>query len=148
MTYLNLDKCSTIVLHPTWQNLTCPLTIKKATVKALLLVGRYPLTTSPTAGTRSTEKCPLCSQEPETMVHFVLHCPTLRDDRIPYLNRVLQTCRVHNISVDTDTLVGVILDSTYLPKPSPNFERLTRDFIYKLHSKRAIALGGETGYKC
>ena len=50
--YLNITACSLETVHLTWKNLSSPLDIQKATVKAQLLVKRYPLATSPTAGAR------------------------------------------------------------------------------------------------
>ena len=145
--YLNIDHARTDTLHPVWYDLTCPLSIKKASVKALLLIQRYPLTTSPTAGTRRCDTCPLCGQEPETVIHFVLQCPSLAKPRARHLKPILDTCRHYNIPVDCETLIRIILDSTYLPQLDMEHERRCRNFLFKIHSVRAIKLGGETEYK-
>ena len=42
---LKVDVCFTNEPHPIWRNLSNPMAIKKATIKAMLLVQRYPLTT-------------------------------------------------------------------------------------------------------
>ena len=46
--FLNISCCEIGHVHPVWEDLDT-ITIDKATVKAQLLVGRYPLATSPTA---------------------------------------------------------------------------------------------------
>ena len=68
----NTDACQTGKLHPLWRNTTSQLDILKATVKAQLLVKRYPLSTSRTAGKKWSNICKLCETEPETMAHFLL----------------------------------------------------------------------------
>jgi hypothetical protein len=139
---LNVESCTTDQMHPVWQDLGNPLAIRKATVKAQLLVQRYPLTTSPTAGKRRLSSCPLCCVEPETTIHFLLLCPKLREARLPYLRRIMDTCRKHEISVDTDSLVKMILDTSFLPEPSATHEDICRNFVYIMHNTRAIMLGG------
>ena len=146
--YLNIDACSTNHIHPIWQDLESPLSIKQATVKALLLIKRYPLTTSPTAGTRRRDTCPLCNSEPETVTHFLLQCDRLSTIRTKYLRHILPTLREYKISIDLETLTSAILDSTFLPNYDSKYEKTCRNMIYKLHSERAVLLGGVTGYKC
>ncbi len=145
--YLKLSTCRMDKIHPTWSELNCPLAIEQATVKTLLLVQRYPLTTSPFAGTRAADKCPLCKEEPETLMHFILHCKALHKARLKFLHRILQTCREHHISVDPDSLIRVILDSTHLPIYSRQHEDTCRQLIFKIHTTRSVLLGGESGYK-
>jgi hypothetical protein len=144
--YLCVDLCSTEQTHPVWQNLNDPLTIRKATVKALLLVQRYPLASAHTAGPKRSESCPLCSGDLETTTHFLLHCPSLHPIRQRYLKRILETARQHQASVDPENITRIILDSNHLPTAPPCHEALCRNFIFSMHNARAIALGGESAY--
>jgi hypothetical protein len=155
--FINLPSCLIGQMHPVWQHLYTPLGIRMATVKAQLMVQRYALTTSPTAGARKSETCPLCKSGPETTEHFLLTCSVLSKQRYPYLLRVLQTCRDLDISVDPHTLTSIILDTNALNtfnthsqnknNPNQTHEELCRNFIFKLHCTRAKLLGGVSGYK-
>ena len=129
MQYLNLKQCRTSKMHPVWQGLANPLDVRKATVRALLLVRRYPLTTSPTAGTRKCDVCPLCSSEPETTVHFLLHCPALSPPRYAHLQPILDMFRTQRIAVNPESVVRAMLDSSFLPQPNCDYDRLCRNFI-------------------
>ena len=64
-------------LHSVWKNTVSQLDILKETVKAQLLIKRYPLSTSRTAGKKWSDTCPLCGSEPETTAHFLLRCSKL-----------------------------------------------------------------------
>ena len=79
--YLNPQSCSLGHIHPVWRNINCDLDIKKATIKVQILTQRYPLATSPTAGSNRGDLCPLCKETRETTKHFLLHCPCTRADR-------------------------------------------------------------------
>jgi hypothetical protein len=144
---LNIHACNTVDIHPAWKDLYCPLSIHKATAKVKLLVQRYPLSTSHTAGHMKSDTCPLCRKEPETVTHFLLHCDTLAEARRPYIHRVLETCRRLGVSVDPETIVKIILDYNHLPEADSEHEVTTRNMIFKLHSMRAVVLGGVSGYK-
>lgn len=145
LSYLDLKLCNTCTLHPVWLNLTSQLAVRKATVKALLMVQRYPLTTSHTAGANRKEQCPLCSEEPETTEHFILHCKALRQTRANYLPKVLNEGR--DLNIPLENIVKVILDSNHHPHAHPEFESLCRNMLFKIHSKRAVILGGESAYQ-
>ena len=147
LSLLNLDTCKLGALHPVWQDLSSPLEIQKATVKAQLMVQRYPLATSPTAGVKRTETCPLCKREDETTLHFLLYCTCLADDRYPYLVRIFNICREHRIPIEPEVLVRIILDSSHLQVPMKGLEELSRNMVFKLHHRRAIAMGGGSAYK-
>ena len=145
--YLKIEACSTSKIHIVWQDLQSPLDVRKATVKAQLLVQRYPLATNRTAGAKRAEICPLCTEEPETVTHFLLQCKALQPERTPYLRRVLTTCREKKISIHPESLTMLILDTNHLPTPDKYHEKTCRNMIFKMHSKRAILLGGVTQYK-
>ena len=56
LTHVNLGKCDTRTIHTVWQNLPSQLAVRKATVKALLMVKRYPLATCHTASQKEKKK--------------------------------------------------------------------------------------------
>ena len=142
---LNIEACSLGATHPVWLDLPDSISVQKATTKALLLIQRYPLATSPTAGKQRNETCPLCQEEPETTTHFLLTCKALLKARKPYLIRILNICREYGASVDLNTITMVVLDSTCIARDS-HLESLCRNFTYKMHDKRAVLLGGESQY--
>ncbi len=144
--YMNINLCEPGKLHPVWRNVSSQLDILKSTVKAQLLVKRYPLTTSPTSGAKKSDVCPLCGDEPETTAHFLLHCRKLQSIRDHYLPHVMETIRNCRLSIDTETVVRVILDSSHIEANVPRHEQLCRNFVFKLHHKRTIMLGGSSRY--
>ena len=143
MEFLNVDVCRVGKLHPVWKNTVSQLDILKATVKAQLLIKRYPLTTSRTAGKKWNDTCPLCGSEPETTAHFLLRCSKLSNIRQQYLPKVMSCYE----QPSPDLLVRVILDSSYISENRITHETLCRNYTYKLHHKRSILLGGRSGYK-
>ena len=147
LSLLNIERCSLDSLHPVWNDIDSPLDVAKATVKAKLLIQRYPLATSPTAGQQRSETCPLCKDEPETVSHFLLQCPSLQKERRIYLPRVLETYRKHSIPIDVNEITKIILDSNHLEQYDRAHEVTCRNMVYKLHHKRATLLGRESRYK-
>ena len=145
MKIINAEACQPGKFHPIWRNISSQLDILKATVKAQLLVMRYPLASSMTAGVRRNDRCPLCLTEPETTTHFLLYCSALRTVRVRYILRITDALRNSSTSVDPDTMVKVILDSSSVAG-TPALEELTRNFVYKLHHTRAKLLGGTSSY--
>ena len=131
--------------HPVWYILEDSMPVQKATTKALLLTQRYPLATSPTAGKHRNDVCPLCHEEAETTTHFLLACKPLMKSRIPYLTKILNLCREYKICVDPNVISMVVLDSSYIA-PDSHIESLCRNFIYKMHDRRTVLLGGESQY--
>ena len=144
---LNLDACNLGYLHPVWCGLSSAHDILKATVKAQVLVGRYPLATTHVSGRKISVCCPLCKAAPETLQHFLLHCQELVEARRPYMCRILEACRLQRISVDPDNLVRYILDPKLSESCSDWHNAITRNFIFKLHHTRAVKLGGNSAYK-
>ena len=143
LAYVNVKKCNTRTLHASLRNLMCTLTVKKATVKIQLLLKRYPLTTCKTSGPKMRELCPLCHQEPETTEHFILICTKLQKPRIPFLIKIMQLIRIQRVDIQLENIIKAILDVNHLPFPDPQFEKISRDMIFKLHHRRALLLGGE-----
>ena len=141
---LNLDACYLGHLHPVWCGLSSAHDILKATVKAQVLVGRYPLATTPVSGRKSTGTCPLCKKEPETLTHFLFQCPELAEVRRPYLCRILEACRLHGVPIDPNNLLKYVLD----PDTCSEWHNvITRNLLFKLHHTRAVKLGGNSAYK-
>ena len=130
--YLDIQACRMGSIHPVWRDIHTDLDIKKATIKAQVLTQRYPLASSPTSGNRG-ELCPLCREAKETTKHFLLYCPGTRQDRLPYLTRILDTCKINRISIDIENLIQVILDSSSLLEADTRHERMTRNMIFKMH---------------
>ncbi len=145
--YLNLSQCRTDKLHQVWRDLSSPLAIEQASIQALLLVQRYPLTTSAITGTRRCDVCPLCKEEPETLSHFLLHCTALQNHRFYHLLKILDTIRKYSLSVDPENVIRLILDNSHLPEQNPSFGDLCRGLVYRLHSRRSVLLGGDSGYR-
>jgi hypothetical protein len=71
-------RCTITAIHPVWEHVTSQLDIRKATVKSQLLIQRYPLSTSHTAGKKKSSLCPLCKDEPETTVRSCVIANTYR----------------------------------------------------------------------
>ena len=140
---LNPYGCRIGQIHPVWQNLNCPLDIEKATVKAQLLIGRYPLSSCRTSGYNRSVLCPLCQEEEETATHFLLNCPALEKQRSTYIQRIITiTGRLTELE-----FTKVLLDSTYIDPPNRDkLESLTRNMIFKLAYKRGILMGGPSIY--
>jgi hypothetical protein len=149
--FLNLDDFSLNSVHPIWRyNLYNALAVQKAGIKARLLVQRYPLSTSSFAGKKKRELCPICSEAPETLTHFLLHCPKLSVNRLPYLSRLLNSCRSQMLDVSPESLIHLILDPSNFLDPKhkllPWFEEITRNLCFNLHHKRSQYLNGGSSY--
>ena len=74
--YLNISAYSLRTVHKTWKNFFRPLDIKKATVKTPLVVKRYPLAKSPTAG---NVPCATVSPKPPPTSYYNAISPSLQD---------------------------------------------------------------------
>ena len=147
LSLLGLDNCTLSDLHPVWKYISSHLDILKATVKAKLLIQRYPLLTCKTAGQQRSVVCALCKREPETTEHFLLYCPALQKERNNYLPKILNTCREKSIEIGSEELTKIILDTNCYSKDDSAHEIICRNMIFKLHNKRAILLGGDRWYK-
>ena len=145
--YLNTTLCQINKIHCIYKGITCPLTVKKAIIKSLLLVKRYPLAASKVAGSKQNSTCPLCNHEDETTTHFILYCSKLANTRAPYMRHIMDTIRTYKIEITPECIVQLILDSSNLPRPDPRHEDICRNFIFKIHNERAILLGGTSKYK-
>ena len=146
LSLLDTEGCCTNRMHPVWADIENSLSVQKAVVKAMLLVQRYPVTCK-TAGSRMCELCPMCHCEPESVMHFILHCPSLAGTRANYLPKILEHCRVLHLSIDPPELLRDIIGSNHPDvRGIPEYESLTRNYLFKLHNMRSIMLGGESTY--
>jgi len=143
--YFDYESCDLVNPSSLWTNLETPLDVRKSTIKAKLVVSRYPLGASHIGGNKPV--CQLCNDGPEDTSHFLLQCKATTLDRRPYLNRVLELCRSAMESIETDNIVKLILGrQNRAPFCGKEFETLSRNMIFKLHNRRSILLGGRTQY--
>jgi hypothetical protein len=158
--HVNLQGCDLGKPHHLWSNVnTDAREVKKACVKVKLLLGQYNLQT---AKHHTNSTCPLCKQDNETELHFVVQCPILQPARDGYLNQLnqlllrdvaeLQAAKVMSCE---RTLLQMILDCTLIPEIQSiistttlyDIEGTTRGLLYCLHLARQKLLG-PCGQKC
>ena len=141
---LNLVTCCIGQSHPVWMCGTDPLQAIMANTKAVMLVGRYPVTGQRCAGKHMLPVCPLCSTEQETLTHFLVRCPILQGHREPFLVKLKMLMPDHFSQASDDDLAQQILDPSHLTSDEAllgDVEDITRRMCFKLHNHRAIALG-------
>ena len=146
LSYINLDTCSLQSPHPVWKlGPASSFMVTKATIKARLLVQRYPLHYSRTSGLKYGTLCPLCKDTEETMDHFLLRCPALQAARDPHLNRLLQQIVSEGLRIPEDLpLANVVLDPSLITmgnkESGASLEAITRDLCFSLHQGRSLKL--------
>ena len=151
LSLLEINTCFHKKLHPVWDHNSDPLAAHMATVKARLLIQRYPLRSSYCAGKNKNAPCPLCSKEEETVQHFVIDCPTLKHQRLYYLTELYQIIIQHNLKLPSTPkeLLALIFNPTIVTEEVTiimKIEDISRRMIFKLHNERAITLGGTSEY--
>ena len=109
--YLNTHNCCPGYVHTIWSHNTDPLEAHMATVKARILVQRYPLSSSHCAGKNASPTCPLCREGEETTEHFLIVCPALMKRRVRYLENLYKilTETGNTLPSDTQGLVKMLL---------------------------------------
>ena len=154
LAYINLAACNLQDTHPVWQlGAADTLTVIKATTKAKLLVQRYPLYYSRTSGNNYGRNCPLCKEMPETLGHFLFHCPTLADTRRPHMDKLLTILENFNIrppESEEEAVLFVLDPSAVCYKQAQLnhiLEHRTRDLCFSLHHKRSSLLGYPSRFK-
>ena len=120
-------------LHPVWQKLYSITNVKKAIIKARLLVQRHPLATSYMAGHKK-DICPPCKADTKTTTHFLLQCETTDSIRRPLMRKIMQICRV---LIEHEHLTKVLLDPNWITY-NRSLEETSRNLIWILHSHRAV----------
>lgn len=144
--HLNVDKCQIGTSHPVWLCGDDPLQVTKAHTKALLLLGRYPLSSNRCAGRYQQSMCPLCEKSPENLQHFLLECTALSDQRKKFSTQVSNLMHIYNVRNTEDKVKFVIDPSNFITNQKENLlaEDITRRMCYSLHSQRASILGFST----
>ena len=122
-----------------------------ATTKARLLTQRYSLTGTYTAGANKKSECPLCQNQPETLCHFILKCPTLEQTRQPYTKKIKRLLCEEGINPtnDEEWLQCILDPPTKQITTWENRQRLeciTRRLCFALHNRRCVFLGGRSSY--
>ena len=129
--------------------------VYRATIKAKLLTGTYNL-----QGNRARfnqfnidPTCLLCEGEPETREHFLVGCPTLHQQREPFLKQLEAECESmypgswSHIAISTNSLTQLILDPTHFtcyPNLHVCTESISRLLAYRLHVTRTAIIASLT----
>ena len=137
LSLLDIEQCTSGTIHPIWRNLYNTNDVKKAVIKARLLVQRYPLATSYTAGRKKDDICPLCKADRETVTHFLLHCEATNILRQPLMREILHICKRYRVSIEHEYLTKVLLDSNCI-KFKHNLEEVSRNLVWILHRHRSV----------
>ena len=130
--FLQVHKCTTKRVHPTWANLSTPFEVRRATFKARLLCGVYILQSTRASFNqfKVDPTCPLCSSGPEDSSHFLLSCKALHDTRRKHILRLLD--------LHPSFTVADILDSSALSVDlCVQFEYESSKLVHKLHEARS-----------
>ena len=158
--YLNISNYAPKQVHPIWSSTKFdPVAVRKASVKAKLLLGVYTLQTNKAQFNQYKVKmtCPLCELDNESREHFIISCPALSNVRHYYFREIQKHLTVllgpggwSSLAQDQTMLVKLILDVTHLSKLIPDknnlalntlrLENLTRGLCYALHSERSKAI--------
>lgn len=149
---VNLNACSLTSTHLVWRlGAADHLSVLKASTKAKLLVQRYPLFYSRTAGVNYGHLCPLCKSDPETLSHFLMDCPVLSHVRRPHMENLRKQTSAAGIEIppDLESMVKYVLDPTHFAPAQYTevLEHITRDLCFALHNMRSTTLGYPSRYK-
>ena len=137
LSFLDIEQCTPDSLHPVWRNLYSTTDVKKAVIKARLLVQRYPLATSYTVGRKKQDTCPLCKADRETVTHFLLQYEATDIIRRSLMREVMQICKKYGVPIEHEHLTKVLLDSSYI-KCEQSLEETSRNLVWILHRHRAV----------
>lgn len=146
MKYVNLDKCKFGQYHSVWAiQSTDPLMVHRAAIHAKILVQRYPLNTSHTSRSKTTQ-CPCCNTCEETLQHFLLECTKLETVRNTHINCIKNNMFAMDIEISQDNLMRAILDPSFLSE-DPKFISVTvsaaRSLCFYLHLTRLRVTGSD-----
>jgi hypothetical protein len=155
--FLNIERCRIGVQHQVWSTVTAePRDATRATVKAKLLTGSYPLQANKAMFNQYQvdKTCPLCGDGVEDRKHFIVECSSLQQIREPYLTELctlMSTVEVagwEDISNNSENLLQFVLDCSH-PSVSvvsrndgyiEQSESITRRMCYALHCRRTTLL--------
>jgi len=145
LSFVNLENIAYGCVAEVWMHSTDPVDARMATIKTRLLVQRYPLGYSYSAGAKRTLKCALCEGEVESVEHFLLVCPSLAKSRKRYLDKLTYLAAKHQVSMpnDNDGIVRFILTPALYVNSgvAPLIEQASRRLVYRLHCTRSSLLG-------
>ena len=154
--YLSIKQCGTDKPHHCYTlPTTDPILVTQANVKCKVLVQRYSLTATHSAGKKKTLVCPLCHSAPEDLHHFLFECKPIHqhnDTYIEQLQAVLEKRHFLFPSLSTsskDWYTQLILDARSLTEDEETYssiETIARKMIFKFHHRRTVLLGGGSSY--
>ena len=119
-----------------------------ASVKANLLLQRYPLSSSHCAGKNKNEVCQLCGNGAETIISWS-HSVSDEKSKSYLINiyHLLFESGLEFPSNEDDVARLLLSPSTAVPENDIHlFEKLSRRMIFKLHNERTVLLGGQNVY--
>ena len=150
LSYLDMSRCYGGMVLDIWEYNTDPLEAHMATVKAKLLLQRYPLASSHCAEKKKSNICQLCGEGEETMSHFIVTCQTLMKWRMKYFIKLYSLILKVGIPFpeNEDDVTKLVLSPSTLVEEEeiPKFEEFSRRMIFKLHKERAVMMGGQREY--
>ncbi len=144
------NKCHNVVKY-----IKNPREVRRACIKTQMITGTYCIQNMRSQFyTNTNATCQLCKEEDEDLTHCLLKCPSTKDKRHKYLNRVMDTIPhilpgLNNILNDYNLMTHFILDPThpivtkYISLPYyyiEDFERATRNLCFVIHSERCKKL--------
>ena len=150
--YLNSRCYSPGQLHHVWSSVDINhLDIKKAQVKARILVGRYCLQADKARYKKEDPVCKICRDASEDLEHFLLYCPRLQSNREGYMQKLhaklwdlVGEAHAEEIISNPGKLIQVIVDSSFIlggnPEATLAVEIVSRNLCYSLHSARSALL--------
>ena len=154
--YLCIDNCSTTTPHHSYLLPNAdPLLVTMAAVKNKVLIQRYPITASHTSGKHKTKTCPFCFQEEEDLQHFLFDCHATHSQADTYIEQIQAVLENHSLLIpkfskhSKDWYTQLLLDPrvlTHDPQVYSSIESIARQWIFKLHHRRATAVGGGSRY--
>ena len=148
---LNTSICITGHTHPVWLTGSNPLQAMMATVRAAMLVGRYPFTGEKVAGTRQTDSCPYCEEAtPETTCHFILHCALYNDIRERMIRRLNKDTEGAFDNLSEEDQVKIMIDPSHIARSEEEAKRLEGDArreVFAMHNRRAVKDGRGSMYQ-
>ena len=116
---------------------------KRATIKVKLLTGTYLLMKNRAKFSNCSALCPLCSEEDEDIVHFLVKCETNKKLRSDFLDKISDALDSQDAMKDEQTTVQLILDPSALLEDLASIkliEKITRHMCWALHSRRMLLL--------
>ena len=148
--YMNPAACVIGRVHPVWGSAkTDKLNVIKSMVCAKLLVGRYPLMGGSSRTRGADQTCPMCLQEPETISHFILRCPSLHKARNQHLQKLLSRLDRKDQPSEDDETIKTILDPSWVTDDKEELQELmsiSRELCFALHHARSVHITGHSRY--